>query len=83
VDPYIGVGTAAIAAYIVGRRSAGADTEGRYLEIARERLRKAQTSTLKIRPMNQPVYEPDPRMAVARLPEEWSAGQIEEQLPGE
>lgn len=73
VDPYMGVGTAAVAAVIAGRRAAGADTEERYLEIARERVENARKGTLKIRPMNQPIYKPDPRTAVARLPEEWVA----------
>lgn len=73
VDPYIGVGTTAVAAFLHGRRSAGADTEARYLEIARERLEKAQTGTLRVRPLNKPVYEPDPSTAIARVPQEWRA----------
>jgi adenine-specific DNA-methyltransferase len=75
VDPYIGVGTTAIAAFLRGRRSAGADTEARYLEIARERLEKARAGTLRIRPLNKPVYKPDPRTAVARVPKEWEANE--------
>jgi adenine-specific DNA-methyltransferase len=75
VDPYIGVGTSAVAALLTGRRAAGADTEGRYLEIARERLRKASQGTLKIRPLNRPVYKPNPRAAIARRPDEWEEPQ--------
>ena len=71
VDPYAGAGTTAVAALLRGRRSAGADTEERYLRIARERLRQAQAGTLRIRPLNKPVYKPDLRSAIARIPEEW------------
>lgn len=71
VDPYMGVGTTAVASLLHNRRSAGADTEIRYLEIARERLQQVHEGTLKIRPLNKPVYKPDTRMAVARVPEEW------------
>ena len=77
VDPYMGVGTTAVAALEAGRRAAGADTEGRYLEIARERLEQAKKGTLQVRPLNQPIYRPDQRMAVARLPEEWLGEQAE------
>jgi adenine-specific DNA-methyltransferase len=74
VDPYIGVGTTAVAAFLHGRLSAGADTKARYLEIAHERLEKAQAGTLRVRPLNKPVYEPDPSTAIARVPKEWDAG---------
>lgn len=74
VDPYIGVGTTAVAAYRNGRRSAGADTEARYLEIARERLREAEQGSLRVRPLNKPVYKPNPRSSVAQVPEEWQEG---------
>jgi len=72
VDPYIGVGSTAVAAVLHKRRAAGADIERRYLEIAVERTRKASRGELKTRPMNQPVYEPDGKSAVSRVPEEWA-----------
>ena len=71
VDPYMGVGTTAVASILNNRRSAGADIEHRYLDIAYKRLQMAWAGTLKTRPVNKPVYEPDSRMAVARVPEEW------------
>jgi adenine-specific DNA-methyltransferase len=73
VDPYIGVGTTAVACCRQGRRSAGADIEARYLRIARDRVEKAWSGTLKVRPLNKPVYKPDSNMTVARVPEEWTA----------
>jgi adenine-specific DNA-methyltransferase len=36
VDPYIGVGSAACAAVLHGRRAAGADTVANFLQVARE-----------------------------------------------
>lgn len=79
VDPYMGVGTTAVASVLRNRRAAGADIQASYLQIARERVEKAWAGTLEIRPLDKPVYEPDTRMAVARIPEEWvTAKQIEE-----
>ena len=72
VDPYIGVGSTAVAAVLNNRRVAGADIEKRYLDIAVDRVRKAAQGQLKTRPMNRPVYEPDGRSAVSRVPEEWT-----------
>lgn len=71
VDPYIGAGTTAVAALRHGRRAAGADTESRYLTIAKTRLQELQNGTLRIRPLNKPVYEPLPTSTAARIPTEW------------
>ena len=58
VDPFIGVGTTAIAAIIHGRKAAGAEIVPEYLAIAEERIRLASQGMLRIRPMNRPIYEP-------------------------
>lgn len=71
IDPYIGVGTTAAACVLTNRKVAGADTEARYLAIARQRVTQAARGHLKYRPMNEPVYVPDLNTAVARLPKEW------------
>lgn len=76
VDPYIGVGSTAVACVLHGRRCAGADTEARYLGIAHERIMQAWAGTLRLRPLNKPIYEPDSRSAVARMPEEWDATEV-------
>ncbi len=65
VDPYIGVGTTAIAARRHGRRVAGAEICKDYYDVAVERLRKLDEGTLRTRGMGQPIYEPDPRSALA------------------
>lgn len=74
IDPYAGVGTTAVACVLHNRKSAGADTEAYYLQTARERVIRAAKGQLKYRPMNDPVYVPDPNTAVARVPEEWKNG---------
>ncbi len=71
VDPYLGVGTTAVASILHDRRSAGADIEADYLSIARDRLEKAWAGTLPTRPLNKPVYEPDSHMSLTQVPKEW------------
>lgn len=58
VDPYIGVGSTAVAAVMHGRRAAGADIVGEYINIARDRILQAAAGLLRTRPMGRPVYEP-------------------------
>jgi len=58
VDPFVGVGSTAVAAIIHGRRVAGADIVKEYLEIAKDRIHKAIAGNCLIRPMEKPVYVP-------------------------
>jgi len=58
VDPYMGVGTTAVAAVKQGRRSAGAEVMRSYWEIARQRVDLAAAGLLRTRPMDRPVYQP-------------------------
>jgi adenine-specific DNA-methyltransferase len=58
LDPFMGVGTTAIAAIRHGRRVAGAEIESSYVGIAKERILMEQAGTLKTRPMNKPVHDP-------------------------
>ncbi len=66
VDPFIGVGTTAVAAVMHNRKAAGADIVPEYIQIAKERVNLASQGLLKTRPMNRPVYEPPPRCAQVR-----------------
>ncbi|HMN10751.1 MAG TPA: site-specific DNA-methyltransferase [Bellilinea sp.] len=76
IDPYMGVGTTAVAALLHKRAVAGADTEQVYIDIAKGRVGQVFDGTLNIRPLNKPIYEPSEKISVARLPEEWeNAGQ--------
>jgi adenine-specific DNA-methyltransferase len=68
LDPYLGVGSAAVAAVLHGRRAAGAEIEGRYLEVACERVALAARGLLRTRPSTRPIYVPSPSHAVARRP---------------
>ncbi len=68
VDPYLGVGSAACAAVLHGRRAAGADTNAGYLKIAASRLRKALDNQLPRRPFDRPVYVPRPNDRIAQMP---------------
>lgn len=58
LDPYMGVGSSAIAALKNGRNAFGCDTSKHYTKIARERIELLRSGKLRVRPMNLPVYEP-------------------------
>jgi len=68
IDPYMGVGTSAIAAILHNRRAAGAEIMEEYIQKARERIIDTFNGNIKRRPMDRPVYQPDPSLAVARPP---------------
>lgn len=57
-DPFMGVGSTAIAALIHQRRVVGAEIMPEYIEIARQRIRLAQEGRLRIRPMERQVFDP-------------------------
>lgn len=59
LDPFIGVGTTAIAALMHGRKAIGAEIMPEYVEIARRRIRLAEEGALRIRPMERSIYDPD------------------------
>ncbi|MBX3444399.1 MAG: site-specific DNA-methyltransferase [Planctomyces sp.] len=63
VDPYMGVGSTAIAAVRHGRRAAGAEIMSEYLKIARERVRLEFAGALRTRPMGREVYRPTGQVA--------------------
>ena len=58
IDPFIGVGSTAIAALLHGRKSAGADIIQDYIDIAQQRIQLLLRGKLKLRPMGKPIYEP-------------------------
>jgi len=57
-DPYMGVGTTAIAAIRHDRKAAGAEIVGKYHETAIKRIKLEAKGLLRTRPMNTPVYQP-------------------------
>lgn len=58
VDPFIGIGSTAIAAILHDRRVAGADIVEEYIKIAKERIDLLLRGKLKLRPMGKPIYKP-------------------------
>ncbi len=58
LDPYIGVGSSAIAALKNTRNAFGCDKEQTYIDTAWERVHELRRGTLRTRPMNKPVYQP-------------------------
>jgi adenine-specific DNA-methyltransferase len=58
-DPFVGVGTTALAALIHQRKAIGAEIIPEYIAIAKERIAKAEKGELRIRPMDRPVYSPE------------------------
>ena len=58
LDPYLGVGSSAIAALKHDRNAYGCDLEPSYIDIALKRVRQLSAGELRIRPMNKPVYDP-------------------------
>lgn len=57
-DPFMGVGSTAIAALINGRKSIGAEIMPEYINIANERINLAENGELRIRPMERSIYDP-------------------------
>lgn len=58
LDPYMGVGSTIIATIKHNRHGYGCDTVQQYVDIAWERMRQFRQGTLKLRPMDRPVYDP-------------------------
>lgn len=58
LDPYLGVGSSAIAALKNGRHAFGCDIGNDYIKLARERIQSLRDGELRTRPMNKPIYEP-------------------------
>ena len=59
LDPFLGTGTTILAAIRHSRRGAGAETEKKYIQISKKRIKKAIDGTLRTRPMNKPKYNPE------------------------
>ena len=61
LDPYLGVGSTAVAALKHGRHAYGCDLEQSYIDTAWKRIHQLRAGTLRTRPMNKPVYDPRTR----------------------
>ncbi|MBX5248784.1 MULTISPECIES: site-specific DNA-methyltransferase [unclassified Rhizobium] len=59
LDPYMGVGSSLVAAVKNGRNGFGCDVMPEYVEVAQQRLNSYFEGTLRTRPMNKPVFDPN------------------------
>ena len=66
-DPFLGVGSTAVAAIINNRKAAGSEILKEYYDIACERVVLAHKGLLKIRP-DAPVYEPTGNLSLIKNP---------------
>lgn len=78
LDPFLGTGTSVIAAVRHRRVGLGAESQGSYVELARDRIRQEMNGTLRTRPMNRPVYDPaSSGNSLSRSPWQASVDQME------
>jgi len=70
-DPFVGVGSSMIAAIKNNRNVIGVDREKIYTDIAFKRINDYFKGTLKIRPIEKPIWVPNGNEKVAKVPEEW------------
>jgi adenine-specific DNA-methyltransferase len=64
LDPFMGVGTTAVAALLHNRKCAGAEIDDKYLKIAKNRIKSVLTGSIKIRPLDKPIYKPDYKVKI-------------------
>lgn len=67
-DPFMGSGTAGVAALLEKRHFIGAEIDPAYVALAFDRLREAQDGIAKIRPWDKEVAPPNLRSKVAQVP---------------
>jgi adenine-specific DNA-methyltransferase len=58
LDPYLGVGSTALAALKNGRHAYGCDNVCDYITTAEQRIAELRAGSLRTRPMNKPIYQP-------------------------
>lgn len=66
-DPFLGVGSTAVAGILNRRKVAGAEIRQDYYDLAVERVRLAYAGRLRFRP-DKPVYEPEPGRGLTQNP---------------
>jgi adenine-specific DNA-methyltransferase len=59
LDPFMGVGSTAIAALMHGREAIGAEIKKDYVDLAKDRIKNGYNGELLIRPLNRPIYDPN------------------------
>ena len=74
LDPYGGVGSAAIAALKHDRRAVSIDRDVIFCDITCKRVVDFYAGKLKMRPMGKPVHKPSGNEQVSQVPIEWHRG---------
>ena len=69
-DPFLGVGSTAVAGIINNRKVAGSEINKKYYDEARKRVRLAYKGELKLRP-DKPIYEPKGNLSITKNPFIW------------
>lgn len=59
LDPYMGVGSSAVAALKNGRNAFGCDVMQEYVDVALDRVAQLEAGMLRTRAMNKPIYDPN------------------------
>ena len=67
LDPFMGVGSTAVAAVLTGRKSAGSEITPEYYEKALDRVESALRGALPVRE-DKPVYTPTENLSLAKNP---------------
>jgi len=79
LDPFLGTGTSIIATIRHKRRGAGAEMVGKYIELATQRIEQEIAGTLKTRPRDKPIYDPEEAGNSLRIAP-WSTKSEDKQL---
>ena len=58
-DPFIGVGSTALAALKNNRKAIGAEIMSEYVKIMKDRIKSAEKGKLRVRPLERTVYDPN------------------------
>lgn len=67
-DPFSGVCSTGVAALLEKRKFVGAELSKRYAVVGSERLERALSGAIEVRPLDREIYVPNERDAVARKP---------------
>lgn len=78
LDPFMGSGTSGVAALVEKRRFVGFETQPSYFDISLQRCLNALEGKIDYRPLDKPILQPSPRMAVARKPSSFKWANPEE-----
>jgi adenine-specific DNA-methyltransferase len=68
VDPFLGSGSAAVAAALEQKNFAGCEIQQAYVDIAKTRVKRLRDGHLVHRPLGRPIYQPSKTEAVAKRP---------------